>query len=70
MSPVSRTGRQIVLERLNAAIRRATAADLLRAAEFLEFAWNVRKGCTKQRTASRTSQAQAWKKDVDKDVRW
>ena len=67
---MSRTGRDIVLERLHAAMRRATTADLQRAAMFLEWAWDVRRGCTKQRKTARTAQAQAWQKKVDPDVRW
>jgi hypothetical protein len=67
---MSRTGRDIVLERLHAAMRRATTADLQRAAMFLEWAWDVRRGCSRQRSASRNNQNQAWKKKVDPDVRW
>jgi hypothetical protein len=67
---MSRTGRDIVLERLHAAMRRATTADLQRAAMFLEWAWGVRNGCSKQRKGARTAQANAWKKGVDQDVRW
>jgi hypothetical protein len=64
------TGRQIVMQRLSEAIQRANTADLQRAAMFLEWAWDVRKGCAKQRGAARRSQAWAWKKNVDTDVRW
>jgi len=67
---VSRTGRDIVLERLHAAMRRATTADLQRAAMFLEWAWGVRNGCSRQRAGARAAQANAWKKGVDQDVRW
>ena len=67
---VSRTGREIVLERLHAAMRRATTADLQRAALFLEWAWDVRRGCSRQRAGARKAQGQAWKKTVDEDVRW
>lgn len=67
---VSRTGREIVLERLHAAMRRATTADLQRAAMFLEWAWDVRRGCSRQRSGARKAQGEAWKKKVDEDVRW
>jgi hypothetical protein len=67
---MSRTGRDIVLARLYAAMRKATTADLQRAAMFLEWAWDVRQGCSKQRNLARTAQRQAWTKHVDSDVRW
>ncbi len=66
----AKTGREITLERLYAAIRRAKTADLHRAADFLEWAFQVRKGCRVQRTGARRAQAEAWKRDVDTDVRW
>ncbi len=68
--PVPRTGRQINLERLHQAIRTATAADLQRAAMFLEGARQVRAGSKIQRSKSRTAQANAWKKDVDDSLSW
>lgn len=67
---MARTGREIILERLYAAIRRATTADLQRAAMFLEWAYDVRKGCARNRMAARQAQANAWKKNVDAPVRW
>jgi len=67
---MSRTGRQIILEWLAMEIRVAKTADLQRMAEFLEFARDVRAGSAKQRKASRKTQARAWKKDLDQDVRW
>jgi hypothetical protein len=51
-------------------IKRATTADLQRAAEFLEGARHIRQGCRKQRTASRKSQAQGWRKHVDDPINW
>lgn len=51
-------------------IKRATTADLQRAAEFLEGAREVRKGCTKQRRESRKSQARGWRKHVDNSIVW
>ena len=51
-------------------IKRATTADLQRAAEFLEGAREIRKGCTQQRSASRKSQAQGWRKHVDDSITW
>lgn len=65
-----RTGRQIIMERLNQAIRTATTADLQRAAMFLERAREVRAGCTNQRAQARRAQATAWKKKVDDSVLW
>lgn len=59
-----------MMRRLSAAIQRANTADLQRAAMFLEWAWDVRKGCTKQRGSARRAQANAWQKRVDSDVRW
>jgi len=67
---MSRTGREIIMERLNAAIRRAKTADLHRAAAFLEWAYDIRKGCRKQRTSSRQAQAGAWQKNVDDPIGW
>lgn len=67
---MSLTGRQIVMERLGEAIRRATTADLQRAAMFLEWAWDVRRGCSKQRRQARGAQANAWKKKVDQPANW
>jgi hypothetical protein len=65
-----RTGRQIVMERLNAAIATATTGDLQRAAMFLEGAHEVRAGCTNQRAQARRAQSTAWKKKVDSPVAW
>ena len=65
-----RTGRQIVMERLNAAIATATTGDLHRAAMFLEGAHEVRAGCTNQRAQARRAQSTAWKKKVDTPVAW
>jgi hypothetical protein len=65
-----KTGREIVMERLYAAIRRATTADLQRAAMFLEWAYEVRLGSKRQRAAARQAQATAWKSKVDQPARW
>ena len=51
-------------------IKRASTADLQRAAEFLEGAREIRKGCTKQRRESRKSQARGWRKHVDNSIVW
>jgi hypothetical protein len=69
MSP-ARTGRELVMEWLMREIRAAKTADLHRAAAFLEWARGIRKGCTKQRSSARAAQSNAWRKDVDEDVRW
>ncbi len=66
----SRTGREIVMEWLMKEIRYAKTSDLHRAAAFLEWARDVRKGCTKQRSSARVAQSNAWRKEVDDDVRW
>jgi hypothetical protein len=47
------TGRQIVMVRLGKAVSRATAGEILRAAAFLEFAYDCRKGCQDKRRQSR-----------------
>jgi len=65
-----RTGRQIIMERLNKAIQTATTGDLQRAAIFLESAREVRAGCTKQRASSRRAQSTAWKKKTDSSITW
>jgi hypothetical protein len=67
---MAKTGRELVLERLYAAVRRATTADLQRAAMFLEWAYEVRRGCSKQRSGARKAQSQAWEKKVDSPARW
>ena len=64
------TGREIMLRYLQYEIKRATTADLQRAAEFLEGARLIREGCTKQRRESRESQAQGWRKHVDESINW
>lgn len=68
--PQPRTGRQIILERLNKAIRLATTADLQRAAMFLEGAREVRAGSKRQRAYARQEQTTAWKKKVDDSITW
>jgi hypothetical protein len=50
------TGRQMVMVRLGRAIGRATAGELLRAAAFLEVAYEVRRGCQQQRRQARARQ--------------
>lgn len=56
------TGRQIVMQRLGKAVARATTADLQRAAQFLEWAYQVRKGCAQQRAGARRAQ---YKRNVE-----
>jgi len=67
---MARTGRQIMVAWLQDEMRTATVADLQRAAEFLAFAKDVRKGCTKQRRTSRKSQRSAWRKYLDPSISW
>ena len=69
MSP-ARTGRELVMEWLQREIRAAKTADLQRAAAFLEWARQIRKGCSKQRGGARVAQSNAWRKKVDEDIRW
>lgn len=65
-----RTGREIMVAWLQDEMRQASVADLQRAAEFLEFARLVRKGCAKKRQASRRQQSKTWRKYVDPAARW
>ena len=58
------------MEFLNKEIRSASTADLQRAAEFLEWARYIRKGCARQRGASRRAQLNAWRKDYDAPAAW
>jgi hypothetical protein len=51
-------------------IARATTADLQRAAEFLEGAREIRRGCDKQRAKSRKAQQSGWRKHVDDSIAW
>jgi len=67
---MSRTGREMMLEWLYKEIRLAKTADLQRAAAFLQWARGIRKGCSKQRGGARVAQANAWRKGVDRDIRW
>jgi hypothetical protein len=64
------TGRQLMVAWLHDEVRRATTADLQRAAAFLEFAREVRAGASKQRAGARRAQANAWRKFVDEPARW
>jgi hypothetical protein len=64
------TGRQIVMKFLQYEIARATTADLLRAANFLEGAREIRRGCRKQRTKARKDQQTGWRKHVDNALLW
>ena len=66
----SRTGRELVMEWLMREVRQAKTADLQRAAAFLEFARQVRRGCAKQRSNARRQQSSAWRKYVDPALRW
>jgi hypothetical protein len=70
MNPSPKTGRELVLQWLYDEIKRAKTADLHRAAAFLEWAWKIRKGCSKQRIGARMAQANGWRKKVDAPVRW
>lgn len=65
-----RSGREIIMAWLQDEIRRASLADLQRAAAFLEFAREVRSGCAKQRASSRRAQSNGWRRHVDQALRW
>ena len=62
--PQPKSGRQIIMERLNKAIQLSTTGDLQRAAMFLEGARKVRQGSRRQRSNSRSAQANAWQKKL------
>ena len=68
--PQPKSGRQIIMERLQKAIQLATTTGLQRAAMFLEGAREVRQGSRRQRTTARSAQATAWKKKVDNSITW
>lgn len=61
---MAKEARIIIMNRLRAAIITATTADLQRAAEFLEFAYSVRRGCTERRRTGRLRQAQGERGDA------
>lgn len=50
------TGRQVAMVRLTRAIAKSSAADLMRAADFLDWAYEVRRGCREQRRQARQRQ--------------
>jgi hypothetical protein len=56
---IADSARKEIMGRLLRAVARATTADLQRAAMFLEWAWDVRAGCTKQRGRARKRQMDA-----------
>jgi len=70
LSMQPKTGRQIIMQYLNYEIARATTADLQRAANFLERAREVRRGCSQQRAKSRHDQKSGWRKHVDDSINW
>lgn len=64
------TGRELMVTWLRDEIRQASVGDLMRAAQFLEFARLVRKGCKDKRKGARKAQSSSWRKYVDEPVRW
>jgi len=56
---IADSARKEIMGRLLRAVARATTADLQRAAMFLEWAWDVRAGCIKQRGRARKRQMDA-----------
>ena len=51
-------------------VRQAKTADLQRAAAFLEWARGIRGGSRQKRSGARVAQSNAWRKEVDEDLRW
>lgn len=68
--PSQLTGRQLVINWLRDEITKASVGDLHRAAQFLEFAREVRRGSKRQRAQSRQAQRDSWRKYVDDPLRW
>ncbi len=68
--PLPKSGRQLMLDRLYAAVRSAATADIQRAAMLLEGAKKIRTGSSRQRSSARSAQATAWKKKVDDSILW
>ena len=68
--PLPKSGRQLMLDRLYAAVRSATTADIQRAAMLLEGAKKIRAGSSRQRSSARSAQANSWKKKVDDSISW
>ena len=69
----SRTGRQIVMADLLEVCKTAWVSDIARAVLFLERAEEVRTGCRKQRTQSRTRQnngAKTKAAKLDQPLNW
>ena len=69
----SRTGRQIAMAELLEACKTAWVSDIMRAKLFLERAEEVRTGCRKQRTQSRTRQnngAKTKAAKLDQPLNW
>jgi hypothetical protein len=64
------TGRELIVRWLRDEIAKATVADLHRAAQFLEFAREVRKGNRQKRGRSRQAQRDSWRRHVDDPLRW
>ena len=52
------TGRQLIMLRLGKALARSTTADIHRACDFLEWAAEIRRDCSKQRAGARRAQYQ------------
>ena len=69
----SRTGRQIAMAELLEACKTSWTSDIFRAVKFLEQAEEVRTGCRKQRTRSRTRQnsgAKTKAAKLDQPLNW
>jgi hypothetical protein len=67
---MDKSPRQITMERLNKAIMLATAGELHRAADLLEFAIKVREGKRGMRNSSRKEHATSRMRKVDKPLGW
>jgi hypothetical protein len=69
----TRTGRAIAIADLLETCKTAWVSDIFRAIKFLEQAEEVRTGCRKQRTRSRTRQNNGAKKraaKLDQPLNW
>ena len=70
MQPTEKSGRQIIMEKLNKAIAFSTTGDLQRAAIFLEQAREVRMGKKGARSKGRQDFTNSRVRKVDRPVSW
>lgn len=67
---MQKSGRAIIMERLNKEIMLAVTGDLHRAADFLEGARKIRSGSKRQRNAKRQAMREANIRKVDRPISW